>query len=66
MAVLPDERRKGIGRDLIVTALRHTLHKGARTGWLQVEADNLAGVALYSRLGFSEAYRYVYRRKGMA
>ncbi|UHD46559.1 GNAT family N-acetyltransferase [Aureimonas altamirensis] len=66
VAVLPDERRKGIGRDLIVTALRHTLHKGARTGWLQVEADNLAGVALYSRLGFSEAYRYVYRRKGIA
>jgi ribosomal protein S18 acetylase RimI-like enzyme len=63
VAVLPDERRKGIGRDLIATALRHTLHKGARTGWLQVEADNVAGVALYEGLGFSEAYRYVYRRE---
>ena len=34
---------------------------GARTGWLQVEADNAAGRALYAGLGFSEAYRYCYR-----
>ncbi|KAA0971615.1 GNAT family N-acetyltransferase [Aureimonas fodinaquatilis] len=64
VAVLPSERRQGIGRDLIGTALRHTQHKGARTGWLQVEADNVAGVALYHSLGFKEAYRYVYRQKG--
>ncbi|MBB3996239.1 GNAT family N-acetyltransferase [Aureimonas pseudogalii] len=61
VAVLPKVRRQGIARDLVVTALRHTLHRGARTGWLQVEADNAAGLALYRNLGFAEAYRYCYR-----
>ncbi|WP_062016586.1 GNAT family N-acetyltransferase [Aureimonas sp. AU4] len=61
VAVAPEARRQGIGIDLVATALRHTQHKGARTGWLQVEADNAAGLALYRRLGFREAYRYCYR-----
>ncbi|WP_062113033.1 GNAT family N-acetyltransferase [Aureimonas sp. AU40] len=61
VAVVPAARGQGLGRDLVVTALRHTVHRGARTGWLQVEADNAAGLALYRRLGFREAYRYVYR-----
>lgn len=61
VAVAPDQRRRGIGLDLVATALRHTQHKGARTGWLQVEAANEAGLALYRRLGFREAYRYRYR-----
>lgn len=61
VAVAPDMRRRGIGIDLVATALRHTQHKGARTGWLQVEATNQAGLALYRQLGFTEAYRYCYR-----
>lgn len=61
VAVSPHMRRRGLGLDLVRTALRHTLHRGARTGWLQVEADNAAGLALYQGLGFREAYRYVYR-----
>ncbi|WP_185983698.1 GNAT family N-acetyltransferase [Aureimonas mangrovi] len=61
VAVTPSMRRKGVARDMIRTALRHTLHRGARTGWLQVEAVNEGGLALYRGLGFTEAYRYVYR-----
>lgn len=61
LAVVPAHRRQGLARDLVQTALRHTMHKGARTGWLQVEADNEAGLALYRGFGFREAYRYVYR-----
>ncbi|MCW4116607.1 GNAT family N-acetyltransferase [Aurantimonas sp. MSK8Z-1] len=61
LAVAPDLRRQGLGRDLVATALRFAVHRGARTGWLQVEAANTAGIALYDRLGFVEAYRYVYR-----
>ena len=61
VAVSPNHRQKGIGRDIVASALRHTLHKGARTGWLQVEAENTAGLALYRHLGFVEAYRYIYR-----
>jgi len=61
VAVHCRERQKGIGRDLVATALRYTVHKGSRTGWVQVEAANAAGLSLYRSLGFSEAYRYVYR-----
>ncbi|WP_245515140.1 GNAT family N-acetyltransferase [Jiella endophytica] len=61
VAVAPECQRQGIGRELVLTALRYSLHKGAKTGWVQVEADNAAGFALYGRLGFAEAYRYVYR-----
>ncbi|WP_245413648.1 GNAT family N-acetyltransferase [Mangrovicella endophytica] len=61
LAVAPSARRQGIGQDLVTTALRYCVHKGAKTGWLQVEADNEAGRALYHGLGFTEAYRYIYR-----
>ncbi|MCP3056864.1 GNAT family N-acetyltransferase [Aurantimonas marianensis] len=61
VAVHQGARQKGIGRELVATALRYTVHKGARTGWVQVEADNAAGLSLYRSLGFTEAYRYVYR-----
>jgi hypothetical protein len=37
--------------------------KGARKSYLQVVSGNAPAERLYSRLGFSEAYRYWYRRK---
>ena len=61
VAVRADQRGHGIGRDVVRTALRYTGHKGAKTAWVQVEADNDAGLSLYRSLGFAEAYRYVYR-----
>lgn len=61
VAVARGERRKGLGRDLVATALRYTVRKGARTAWVQVEADNEAGLSLYRSLGFTPAYHYVYR-----
>ncbi|WP_245198586.1 GNAT family N-acetyltransferase [Jiella mangrovi] len=61
VAVAPECQRQGIGLDLVKTALRYSKHKGAKTGWVQVEADNAAGCALYGKLGFKEAYRYIYR-----
>jgi len=61
VAVSPAARGRGIGTDIVATALRHALHRGSRTAWLQVEADNAPGLALYRRLGFREAYRYTYR-----
>jgi len=35
--------------------------RGARHAYLQVEADNLPARAVYSRLGFADAYAYHYR-----
>ncbi|WP_246191453.1 GNAT family N-acetyltransferase [Aureimonas leprariae] len=61
VAVARGWRRQGIARDLVANAFRYALLKGARTAWLQVEADNAAGLALYRALGFAEAYRYSYR-----
>ena len=61
VAVASGSRQRGIGRGIVTAALAHALARGARTGWLQVEADNAAGIAMYRKLGFTEAYRYVYR-----
>lgn len=65
VATLRDVRRKGYGRDLVASALNWAAKLGARTAWLQIEADNVAGLALYERFGFQEAYRYAYRENSL-
>jgi ribosomal protein S18 acetylase RimI-like enzyme len=55
-------RNQGHGRQLILSALKWARLRGAREAWLQVEADNRPALALYHALGFSEVYRYHYRR----
>ncbi len=61
VGTLPDARRKGHGHDVVGSALRWAAKLGAKTAWLQIEADNEAGLALYRRFGFREAYRYASR-----
>jgi ribosomal protein S18 acetylase RimI-like enzyme len=36
---------------------------GATQAYLQVETENQAGINLYNKLGFTEAYQYFYRLK---
>ncbi|MDX8499897.1 GNAT family N-acetyltransferase [Mesorhizobium sp. VK4C] len=55
-------RKKGHGRNLILSALKWARLRGAREAWLQVEAGNVAALSLYRSLGFEEVYRYHYRR----
>jgi GNAT superfamily N-acetyltransferase len=55
-------RRKGLGRDVVATALKWARNSGARQGWLQVTTANHAAIALYRSFGFREAYRYAYRQ----
>lgn len=55
-------RRLGRGRRTVLSALKWARLRGAREAWLQVEADNEAAIALYRSVGFSEIYRYHYRR----
>lgn len=58
LAVDPGRRRSGLG-----TALVRALLAGSRASvaYLQVEERNAPAVALYDRLGFTEAYRYCHR-----
>ena len=56
------ERGKGFGRRIVLSALKWARLRGAQTAWLQVEAGNEAAIRLYGSLGFTEAYRYHYRR----
>ena len=62
VATHADERGKGHGRRIVLSALKWARLRGARIAWLQVEADNEAAIALYRSIGFFEAYRYHYRR----
>ncbi|MBC2883797.1 GNAT family N-acetyltransferase [Ochrobactrum sp. CM-21-5] len=61
VGTLPEARRHGFGHDVVGSALKWAAKLGAKTAWLQIEADNVAGLALYERFGFQEAYRYAYR-----
>jgi GNAT superfamily N-acetyltransferase len=62
IATASTERGKGFGRRIILSALKWAWLHGARMAWLQVEADNQAGRALYESLGFTEVYCYHYRQ----
>jgi GNAT superfamily N-acetyltransferase len=55
------QRGHGHGRRMVVSALKWARLRGARYGWLQVEADNRAAMSLYTKLGFTELYRYAIR-----
>lgn len=63
VATANSQRGKGHGRRLILSALKWARLRGARKAWLQVESGNFAARRLYETLGFTELYRYHYRRK---
>lgn len=62
IATGPRVRGKGHGRRVVLSALKWARLRGARQAWLQVEASNVAARRLYESIGFSELYRYHYRR----
>lgn len=57
VAVMPDYRRRGIGRQLLEEALRHVYREGARDIHLEVEESNLPAIALYREVEFRESGR---------
>jgi ribosomal-protein-alanine N-acetyltransferase len=57
VAVRQDYRRRGIGRALTATAMRHAEAHHATATWLHVRDDNPGAIALYIGLGFQELAR---------
>ena len=63
IVVAKSARRRGLGLELVSTALRWARLRGARHGWLQVIADNHPARTLYERIGFKPVYDYCYWQK---
>lgn len=63
VVVEKNQRRRGLGHELVTAALRWARLRGARQAWLQVLADNAPAIALYEQLGFRVAYDYRYWQK---
>jgi ribosomal-protein-alanine N-acetyltransferase len=54
LAVLPQERKNGVGRALVELVLREADEHNARLITLEVRRENAAALALYRGLGFLE------------
>ena len=52
LAVEPDYRRQGIGRNLLATALREAVRIGLREATLEVRANNIEAQSLYQKFKF--------------
>ena len=54
VAVHPDYRRQGIGRDLVLALSEALQNKGIRGLLLEVRQSNMPAIALYEQLGFRQ------------
>jgi N-acetylglutamate synthase len=59
---LPEQRRRGVAQSLVRALAGWAIAQGIERLYLQVEHDNAPARKLYAGLGFTEAYRYHYRR----
>lgn len=57
IAVAPDRRRSGLGGRLLQALLTEASLRGCTTVLLEVAADNVAAVAMYTRAGFATIHR---------
>ena len=65
VAVAPEQRRRGLGRQVLEALLDEARQQGARHATLEVAATNGAAVGLYRALGFQDAgLRRGYYRNG--
>jgi ribosomal-protein-alanine N-acetyltransferase len=53
VALDPDQRGRGLSRDLLLTHLGHLAGRGVRTVFLEVEENNRPARRLYERAGFA-------------
>ncbi|MGJ4888271.1 ribosomal protein S18-alanine N-acetyltransferase [Bradyrhizobium sp. HKCCYLRH3099] len=57
VALDPNQRGRGLSRDLLLTHLGHLAGRGVRTVFLEVEENNQPARRLYERAGFSTVGR---------
>jgi ribosomal-protein-alanine N-acetyltransferase len=57
IAVHPDYRGRGIGRQILLAALRQCAAEGARSATLEVRERNAVAIDMYRKLGFAEVGR---------
>jgi N-acetylglutamate synthase len=65
MGTRPEVRRRGVATALLHVLAGEARALGATRTYLQVEADNVAALALYAHAGFDAAYGYHYRALGL-
>ncbi len=65
MLTSPDQRRRGLAQAVLCEIARFAVASGASRLYLQVEVANAPARSLYERFGFTEAYRYCYRRRAV-
>ena len=53
VGVDPDHAKQGIGKALSTEAINYFIAKGLKKAMLYVDADNLNGLSLYTKLGFN-------------
>jgi GNAT superfamily N-acetyltransferase len=61
--VTPAMRGQGLAKMLCTKLLTNARDGGAKSAYLQVEADNHTARAVYQRLGFADGYAYHYRTR---
>ena len=54
VAVMPDYRKKGIGKKLLRTLIDELTHLGVCEVFLEVRASNSAAISLYTSFGFEK------------
>ena len=55
LAVAPEARRMGLGRNLLAEFAHRSLARGAREAFLEVASDNAPAIALYASAGWQPA-----------
>jgi N-acetylglutamate synthase len=58
--VLPEHRRRGLGRAIMAALLEWGAELGATTAYLQVLGHNAPALALYESMGFTTHHAYAY------
>ncbi|AXI79292.1 GNAT family N-acetyltransferase [Peterkaempfera bronchialis] len=60
--VVPEQRRRGLGSQVMAALAARAAEEGATGAYLQVETANSGATALYDRLGFATSHTYHYCR----